>query len=289
MAVKSYIGVLLLVGCLVSMAYPFPQAYGSEPVKIGVLAFRPKQQTLVQWQPLAATLKQAIPEHDFAVEAFTYPELDQAVASRQLDFVLTNSGHYVLLKKLNGFSSPLATLAVNENGHSTTVFGGVIFTRADQANINTLLDIKGKAVATVSTESLGGYQMQAYELSRAGFHMPQDINMIVTGMPHDKTVDAVLSGQAEVGFARSGVLESMTREGKLDLKQIKILNPQNHPDFPEQVSTPLYPEWPFAAMPGVDENLARHVAAALFLLGDNEASIKAMAFTGLWCRPTIAL
>ena len=271
---------LMLVACLLSMVYPTTHVYGAESVKIGVLAFRPKPQTLEQWQPLTVVLKQAIPERDFVVEALTYPELDQAIAARQLDFVLTNSGHYVLLKKRNGLSSPLATLAVKENGHPTTVFGGVIFTRADQANLNTLRDIKGKAVAVVSTESLGGYQMQANELSRAGFHMPQDIKMVVTGMPHDKAVEAVLTGHAEVGFARSGVLEGMIHEGKLDLKQLKILNPQTHPDFPQQVSTPLYPEWPFAATPGVDENLVRHVAAALFLLGDNETSTKAMGIHG---------
>jgi ABC-type phosphate/phosphonate transport system substrate-binding protein len=171
-------------------------------------------------------------------------------------------------------------LVANENGHPTNVFGGVIFTRTDQANLNTLRDIKGKAIAVVSTESLGGYQMQAYELSRAGFHMPQDIQIIVTGMPHDKAVEAVLAGHAEVGFARSGVLESMIREGKLDLKQLKILNPQTHPDFPQQISTPLYPEWPFVAMPNVDGSLGRHVAAALFMLGDNETSTKAMGIHG---------
>ena len=99
MTMKSCTRVLLmLVACLLSMVYPTTHVYGAEPVKIGVLAFRPKPQTLEQWQPLAAILKKAIPEHDFVVEAFTYPELDQAIVSRQLDFVLTNSGHYVLLK-----------------------------------------------------------------------------------------------------------------------------------------------------------------------------------------------
>ena len=56
----------------------------------------------------------------------------------------------------------------------------------------------------------------------------------------------------------------MAREGRLDIKELKILNRQDIPDFPLLVSTRLYPEWPFAAMPHIDENLARHVAATLF-------------------------
>jgi len=270
----------MLLFCLASVAQPPTQAYGAEPVKIGVLAFRPKPQTLAQWQPLTVLLKQAIPERNFIVEAFTYPELELAVAARQLDFVLTNSGHYVFLAKRSGLSSPLATVAVNEHGRPATVYGGVIFTRAGQVNINTLRDIKGKTLATVTTEAFAGYQMQAYELSRAGLRMPQDIKLVTTGMPHDKAVEAVLAGRAEVGFARTGVLEAMEREGKLDIKQLKILNRQTLPGFPQHISTQLYPEWPFAAMPHIDENLARHVAAALFVMEDNKTATSAMGIHG---------
>ncbi|HIJ90980.1 MAG: PhnD/SsuA/transferrin family substrate-binding protein [Desulfobulbaceae bacterium] len=273
---KPFIRLLMLLACLLAPI----QAQGAEPVKIGVLSFRPKPQTLAKWNPLAVALKEAMPERDFVVQALTYPELNQAVAARQLDFVLTNSGHYVVLKKRSGLSSPLATLAVNENGLSATVFGGAIFSRAGQAKINTLGDIKGKTVSAVNVESLGGYQMQAYELSRAGISLERDVNLVTTGMPHDKVVEAVLAGRAEVGFVRSGVLESMVREGRFDIKQLKILNRQNLPDFPLQVSTRLYPEWPFAAMPHIDENLARHVAAVLFVLEDNAEATRTMGIHG---------
>ncbi|MGZ5599698.1 MAG: EAL domain-containing protein [Methylobacter sp.] len=271
---------LTLLACLASLGLSILPAYGAEPVRIGVLAFRPKPQTLAQWQPLAAVLKQAIPERDFVVEAFSFPELNRAVASRQLDFVLTNPGHYVLLTRRSGLSAPLATLAVNDNGQRATVFGGVIFSRADQSTINTLNDIKGKTIAVTSTDSLGGYQMEAYELKQAGIYLPQDAELIITGMPHDNVVEAVLSGRAEAGFVRTGVLESMAREGKLDMAQLKIFNRQNLSGFPDQVSTQLYPEWPFASLPHIDENLARHVAAVLFLLEENTAVTRSMDIYG---------
>jgi diguanylate cyclase (GGDEF)-like protein/PAS domain S-box-containing protein len=277
---RAFLRRLLLWLCLASLALPLIPAYAAEPVRIGVLAFRPKLQTLAQWQPLASALKAAIPERDFVVEALTFSELDLAVASRQLDFVLTNPGHYVMSSRRHGLTAPLATLAVDESGQRAIVFGGVIFSRATQANINTLTDIKGKTIAATSTESLGGYQLEAYELKHAGLTLPQDGKLLVTGMPHDNVVDAVLTGRAEVGFVRTGVLEGMVREGKLDIKQLKIINRQNLRDFPVEVSTRLLPEWPLGALPHIDENLARQVTAALFLLKEDSAATRAMGIRG---------
>ena len=277
---RAFLRRLLLWLCLASLALPLIPAYAAEPVRIGVLAFRPKPQTLTQWQPLASALKAAIPERDFVVEALTFSELDLAVASRQLDFVLTNPGHYVMSSRRHGLTAPLATLAVDESGQRTIVFGGVIFSRATQANINTLTDIKGKTIAATSTESLGGYQLEAYELKHAGLTLPQDGKLLVTGMPHDNVVDAVLTGRAEVGFVRTGVLEDMVREGKLDIKQVKIINRQNLRDFPVEVSTRLLPEWALGALPHIDENLARQVTAALFLLKEDSVATRAMGIRG---------
>lgn len=254
--------------------------YGAEPIKIGILSFRSKPQTQAQWQPLATVLKHAMPESDFVVEALTLSELDTAVASGKLDFVLTNPAHYILLKKRSGLSAPLATLATIENGQPVMVFGGIIFTRADRRDINTLLDIKNKTVATTSTDSFGGYQMQAYELGQAGISLSHGNKTIITGMPHDNVIEAVLSARADVGFVRTGVLEGMVREGKLDIKQLKILNLQSTENYPVRSSTRLYPEWAFAAMPHVDEQISRHIAAALFVIEDNVAATRALGIHG---------
>ncbi|BCB26830.1 hypothetical protein SKTS_17160 [Sulfurimicrobium lacus] len=252
----------------------------AEPVRIGVLAFRPKPQTLAQWQPLAGVLQRAMPERNFVVEALDYPELEAAITRGELDFVLTNPGHYVLLAHRNGLSAPLATLISKDSGQPLSDFGGVVFSLAQRADIRTLTDLRGKTLATIGTSSLGGYQMQAYELTRKSVRLPQDARILTTGMPHDQVVAAVLAGRADAGFVRSGVLENMASEGKLDLNRLKILNRQDKPDFPLQVSTRLYPEWPFASLPNTDKDLARRVAAALFVLEKDAAVTRAMAIHG---------
>jgi PAS domain S-box-containing protein len=278
--IKILLRMVTLLVCLTSTSLLPILAYSAEPVRIGILAFRSKQQTLEQWQPLAIALKQAMPERDFVVDALTYPELEKATASDALDFVLTNPAHYVLLTKRIRLSAPLATLASIENNQPVAVFGGIIFTRAEQSNINVLSDIKNKTIAATNTDSFGGYQMQSYALRQVGVNLSQDAKIIFTGMPHDNVVNAVLNKRADVGFVRTGLLESMVREGKLDIKKIKIINRQRTHGFPVQASTKLYPEWAFASMPNVQEDIARHVAAALFVLEENTAATRAMNIHG---------
>ena len=40
------------------------------------------------------------------IEALTYPEMNEAVANHQLDFVFTNPAHFVLLKMRGSLSAP---------------------------------------------------------------------------------------------------------------------------------------------------------------------------------------
>lgn len=270
-------GHLLLAAGLMGISLP---QCAAETVAIGVLAFRPKPQSQMQWQPLASVLKRAMPEHEFVVEALDYPELEAAVAAHRIHFVLTNPSHYVLLSYRLGLSAPLATLIVDDDGKPLSAFGGVIIARSGRNDINTLSDLRGRTVAAVGAESLGGYQMQVYELARAGIRLPRDAELLPTGMPHDRTVAAVLEGKADAGFVRTGLLESMAREGKLDLGQVKVLNRQNPPDFPLRLSTRLYPEWPFAALPHSNDQIARRVAATLFLLEEDRDVIRSLNIHG---------
>ncbi|MDG4596956.1 MAG: PhnD/SsuA/transferrin family substrate-binding protein [Candidatus Contendobacter sp.] len=251
-----------------------------EPVRMAVLSFRPKPEMLARWQPLADYLNQTVPSHRFVLTVYHYPELETAIAEGQVDFLLTQPAHYVLMTYRDGVSSPLATLVDKVGGYPLDVFGGVIFTRANRDDIATLADLRGKILATATTDSLGSYQMQALELARAGVRLPQDAKVIETQPPQDRVVQAVLTGQADAGFVRTGVIEAMVREGKLDAAALKILNPRTVASFPHHLSTRLYPEWAFVAMPTTDIALARQVAAALLALPHDGAVARACRIQG---------
>lgn len=242
-----------------------------EALRLGILAFRPKEQALIQWQPFATYLQDTIGK-PIALHIYNYPEFTQAVANHEVDIILTNPGHYIVLKNTYQLSAPLVTQIVKKENTLLTHFGGVIFTRKDSP-ILTLHDVEYQKIALTDTDSLGGYQMQAYELANSGIKL-QKTQFITTGMPHDKVVEAVLSYNADVGFVRTSVIEDMVKEGKLALSDIKIINKQNDSTFPFIRSTRLYPEWPLVVVPGFDEHIARALTVALLALPSGSEAAK---------------
>lgn len=255
--------------------------YALEEVRLGILhAYRPKEMIEAQWAPLATAMNKAIPGYNFIVMVLSIAEMNEVVATRQIDFILTNPTSYLLMFNRSGLSAPLATLSDLEQGQPVNAFGGVIFTRADQKNIRKLEDIRSNTIAISSTNTFGGYQMQAYELNQIGINLQKETHLLITGQPHEKVVEAVLARQADLGFVRTGILESLAREGKLDLATISIINKQNLPGFPVYVSTRLYPDWPVSALPHTSSYLKRKVAAFLLNLGDNKALARALDIQG---------
>ena len=242
------------------------QTTAKTSARFGVLAFRPVPETTARWQPLIDYLNSMQPGQPITLAPMNYPELAEAVKNRQVDFVLTQPVHYVQLAQEQDLPSPLATLVERVGDKNLSAFGGVILTRSDRRDIQRLADLRGKRIAASSLTSLGSYLMQAYELHLVGITLPQDAQLIETGQPQDKAIEELLAGRVDVAFVRTGLIESMEREKKLDRSQIRVINSQPAERYPQALSTRLYPEWPVVTMPWTNDDLARQVAAALLSL-----------------------
>lgn len=245
-------------------------AWAQTTWQLGVLSFQSKAETRSRWAPTARLLSDALAPDRVELQPLTYPELDAAMAAGQLDFVFTNPEHYVVLRNRHGLR-PLATLSARIDAHVVGELGSVIFTRA-HSSIVALKDVRGQRVAAVSKESLGGFLLAADVLHAAGVNLQDgdDVKLLLTGVPHSNTVRAVLLGQADVGIARTGVLEALAAKGQLKLGDLRVLNAQPKAIFPQALSTPLSPEWPMAVSPRVP--LAQMRAATLALLQVDAAS-----------------
>lgn len=268
-------GHLCLVACVtllwLSLLNPVS---ASTHVRIGVLAFSGKADTLKRWQPTAAALEQALPGTSMEVLPLTYDELNDAVRARQLEFVLTNPEHYVVLSAQHGLRA-LATVNSLAAGKVVDRLGSVIFAKAERQDIQTLQDVRHKHVAAVGLYSLGGYLLAADALKNAGVDLRDGdaASLTFTDVPHNRVVELVMAGQAEVGIVRTGVLESMAAQGRLDLTSIRVLAQRPALAFPQRLSTDLAPEWAFSSAKQTDEALARRVAQALLELpGESDAA-----------------
>jgi len=261
--------------CLILLA-PNPSAWAETELTLGALSWMAADEAEKAWQPLVHELSEAVPNYRFNLKLMDSTGIREALEHRQLDFVLTNPAHYIILKERFQLPSPVATLITIENGEHSKVFGGVIITRAEQADIATLQDLRGRMIAVVGDENcqFGSYNAQVYELLKAGLPKPAKKQLVMTGLPQERVIEAVLTGKAEVGFVRTGVIEHLTDLGKLNPAQLKVVNRQESPDFPHLLSTRLYPEWPFVILPHVREDLARQVASVLLGMHHDSATLE---------------
>lgn len=256
-------------------------AWADAAVKIGVLSFESKPDTASRWQPTANYLNLTLPQQRFEFVPLNYDELNAAVKSGEVDFVLTNPEHYVVLRNVFRLS-PMVTLNALVDKKASSAFGGVIFTRADASDILQLADVKGRRVAAVGLYSLGGFLAAADVFRQEHIDLRSSAvrSLTFTGTPHSKVVQEVMAGKADVGIVRSGVLEQMADQGKLDLSKVRILNEQPQSIYPQRLSTALFPEWPFAAMPRTSPELVKAVALALLKIPHDTSYARAGNYYG---------
>ncbi|MFZ4699350.1 MAG: PAS domain S-box protein [Candidatus Methylumidiphilus sp.] len=268
--------VLRLLLLLAVVCCPLPTCAGpTETLTIGVTAIRPIPLEDARWQALAEYLRKQLGNTPVTVQAHTFPSLEKAIQGRTVDIIITNASNYFVYAHRIGLSAPLASVVGQGDGHPLHGFGGTILVQASRTDLQSLADLKGRRIAAVAPQSLGGYQAQAYEFAKLGIRLPDNARLTFTGLPHETALQALLDGQSDAAFVSSGLLEAWQRDGKIAQGQLRVLNPRDLPGYPYAVSTPLYPESPVAAMPQLDEQLAKRVTAALLQMpGGGEAATR---------------
>ncbi len=251
---------------------------------IGVLAFRGEQDAIERWSATADYLTSSLAEYRFTIVPLSLEGMRSQVEQDMLDFVLTNTGNYVVLEDAFGISR-LATLKVRHLGQEFTQFGAVIFTRGDHPELNRIADMAGHSMMAVSKGAFGGFQMAWREMIENRVDPFTDLERLrFIGFPQDDIVYSVIEGRVDAGTVRSGTLERMAAEGLIDIDAIKVLDARESGNFPFLHSTRLYPEWPFAKARKTPEKLAQRVAIALLQLEPDSAATVS-AFAAGWTIP----
>ena len=253
-------------------------------INVGVLALRGEAKTLKMWSPTASYLSESIPGYAFNILPLDNDTLVEAVSNNTVDFVLSNPASYATLEATHGVSR-IVTLRNLRMDEVHTTFGALIFTRADNHAIRTLQDLKGKTFMAVHPNAFGGWWMALKTLKDHDIHPEEDFKQIVfNGLPQDNIVLAVRDGIADAGTVRTDILERMAQEGKINIKDFHIINPQHTEEFPFSHSTALYPEWAFATTKHTSETLAQRVTIALLSLPSDHVATRAANSAG-WTVP----
>lgn len=251
--------VLLALLALMLSATP---AGAKEQVRIGVLSFRGAERAASDWASTFKHLGTALPQYSFHVVPGDLDSLTADVVNDRLEFIITNPGHYIELEEGYG-AARIATVETLGGPPPFAAVGTTIFTRAARTDMVDLHDLRGKRLVTAAAETFGFRQVWR-EMLKEGVDPFSDLaSLSFQGFPVDKTIEAVRSGNADAGVVRACVIEKMIAEGQVSPGEFRFVSAHSEPALGCQVSTRLYPDWPFVKLSHTSAALAKQVVQAL--------------------------
>ncbi|MBW1788853.1 MAG: PhnD/SsuA/transferrin family substrate-binding protein [Deltaproteobacteria bacterium] len=238
-----------------------------------------------KWGPTAKYLSTRIPDKKFVIVPIAFEQIYAFVEKGKVDFILANSSFYVELEHWYG-ANRIATLKNLRLDGAYTEFAGVIFWKANRADLRDLMDLKGKTLMAVKETSFGGWRMAWRELKGHGIDPYHHFKALSFGGTHDAVVYAVRDGIVDAGTVRTDTLERMQAEGKIDVKDLYVIpyHGEKTANLPFLHSTRAYPEWPMAKVRHTPDALAEKVAIALLEIPADSNAAKAAKCAG-WTIP----
>ena len=234
-------------------------------VRLGVLAWLGSEEAEVEWGPLVRGLQRSLPNEHIVVRHLDLAQITAALADHEIDFVVTNPGHYVTLEAESGIAR-IATQVGEMQQDPAHVVGSAVVVLDSRHDLNRLQDLHRHTLAAVSADAFGGYQLIWGELMQWGLDPERgDPRPRFTGFPMSRVLDAVLAGTADAGVLRTCLLERLERDGSVPRGRLRVLSPQAQSATCRSTSR-LYPGWAFAAASGTPPELTRKVLFALLSL-----------------------
>jgi phosphonate transport system substrate-binding protein len=179
----------------------------------------------------------------------TFDEHMNMVGQGLIDISYSNP--FIYVKIADRYGSQAFARVDELAGHMN--FRGQVICRADNPNIKTLADLKGKRWIAVDPTSAGGYLYPLGLFLEKGL-CKKDFAEIVfapgPGGKQEKVVMAVYSGKYDFGTIREGTLDILA--DKIDLNQIRVL-----------AYSQWYPGWVYAARQGLDAAVLAKIKTAL--------------------------
>ncbi|MDX1810746.1 MAG: PhnD/SsuA/transferrin family substrate-binding protein [Gammaproteobacteria bacterium] len=241
-------------------------------ISLGVIAPRGKDKAQQRWAEYGTYLSKEVGEKVSIVPLLPSEVLKQ---SKEMDFMLVNPTQTVILMTVDK-AKQLATL----NKKSGSQFGGVIVAKKG-SGIRHAADLKGKKVMGLKFRAAAGaYMFQTYHLILKGINPHTDFASFTEGKKQDDLVMKVKNGVIDAAFIRTGILESMAREKKINLDDFVIVDQKSAGSFKQMLTTVLYPEWSLMAMPKADHVVAEKIKNSSIAMNADSTMAKAAKIVG---------
>ena len=210
--------------------------------------------------------------------ATDYSTIVEALASGKVDLGIMPPAAYVQARNLDAAEAILSSQLVKYDedteepieGEYTSTFKGEVLVKAD-SDMESLEDLKGKKIATLSPNSASGYIYPVAEMKDLGIDPLTDCTLTtVNDIPSEMT--AVLNGQQDACFVFQGaryVFSSKFTDYDL-YKDLKVLYLTDG-DIPNDA---------IAVQPSMDEDLKAQIKDVFLNMANDEEGKEAMSLWG---------
>src|SRR3989339_1919464 len=227
------------------------QAQAEEEITFAMLPQMSNTELFKCWKPILDYLQKETGLKFKQVFAKDFTEHIAMCKEGKISFAYSNPFTYVQMSERSK-ESPNAhkTIAIGAQAEGPA-FAGEFIVNADNANIKSIKDLKGKKGMIVGYDSAGGYLFQQGHAIDNGINLKEDC--VITEAPGNKqerVITAVAGNEVDFGCIRDGMRDKV--KDKIDVTKIKVL-----------ATTLKYPNWVFSAYDKVDPKIVEKVSKAI--------------------------
>lgn len=270
---KSFVGILA-VGTIATAIAPAVTAQDEEPLEVQFVPTNNDGSMEAQAEPFAKYLSEALGREVNVTLAVDYSTIVEAMASGQVDLGIMPPAAYVQARDL-GAAEAILTSVLGKfddetgqplDGETTGSFQAEILVRAD-SELETLEDLVGANIATLSPTSASGYIYPVAEMKEAGIDVTSDVTLTpVNDIPSALT--SVLNGQQDAAFSFEGTRYVFNGAFEEDLtEELRVL----------YLTKGEIPNDAIAVQPDMDEDLKALIKEVFLNMADDEEGAAAMA------------
>ncbi len=270
---------LLTAGCLgCGLAAAEPIEYGvfldrsRVPVRIYGTEFTDPESAPQLLRDTIATLKRALWPRPLIVHSVGLDEIDAAIRSGQADIVITGSSIY--RRNLAFGMRDIATVYTALQPDPDHAIGSLVVVRADNRDISSLVDLKGKTIAVNHPMGFQGLLIIQKEIADLGFDPEKYFKRIdYFGLAIEPRLEAVRDGRADAAIISACWVEKQ-RQKNPESDPLKNLRPTAlRPQTSSQclASSALYPNYSFLISPRLDVETIRTISNAIHRMPENDA------------------
>jgi ABC-type phosphate/phosphonate transport system substrate-binding protein len=243
-------------------------------INFGVQASRGADKAKAQWEEFGKYLSGKLGK-SVEIVPLKPDQTESAFNGGDVHFVLSNPTIAVILEEKSG-AKPLATMKTKAGAQ----FAGVIMCNKKKG-ITDAAGMKGKKVMAYKfKKSAAAYVFQVAHLKAEGVDPHADFAVFKEAKKQDDIALAVKAGVMDCGFVKSGMLETLEKEGKVKISDYTIIDQKSGDGYAPVHSTVLYPSWTVMAGASVDPAMADAVKSALLSLGEGDPAAKKAKLVG---------